>query len=347
MKKNLAILTGSMLLAMLFGCAAYFYPEPEAEVTSQVPEYSEKVLVGGIPVGIYMETDGVLVVDTEKIDDVSGKSFCPADKIVKPGDYILAINGSQVSTKKELQQCVRELEDSDVVLQMQREDEKISIRMDAAKNKKGQYQLGLWVRDDTQGLGTLTYVTRDGSYGSLGHGIHDADTEGTMEISEGSLYDASILSVTKGTSGSPGGLEGMIIYSPSKLLGSIQKNTEIGIYGKLNLNKLNLGDKEWVYPAARSEIREGTAYICCSVDRKVQKYEVEIEKINQKNYKSSKGFVIHVTDPELIEKTGGIVQGMSGSPVLQDGKLIGAVTHVFVRDATRGYGIFIESMLGQ
>lgn len=344
-KKSGLLIVGAILVVVITGSMILFGEEPASSAVSSVPGKSEKVLVGGIPVGIYMETEGVLVVDTAEIDDTSGHKISPAEKVVKSGDYILSVNEKPVSTKKELVQCVKNLEDSDVVLRMRRNQEEINVNVEAVKNKKGQYQLGIWVRDDTQGLGTLTFVTKDGRYGSLGHGIHDTDTGNTMEISEGSLYDASILSVTKGTDGVPGGLEGMIIYSPSKLLGTIKKNTEIGIYGTLNLDKLDMEEENWVYPAAKSEIKKGKAYIYCNVDRKVGKYEVQIEKINLWNPNSSKGFVIKVTDQELIRKTGGIVQGMSGSPVVQNGKIIGAVTHVLVDDPTKGYGIFIENML--
>jgi stage IV sporulation protein B len=346
--KNVCLLLGALITVLILGAGVVLYKNKSEElrtVSNAEVDESEQVMIGGIPVGIYMETEGILVVDTAEIETVSGSRSTPAEHLVKAGDYILSVNGTSVSTKKELVQCVKNLQNADVVLEMRRDQEEISVNMEAVKNEDGQYQLGLWVRDDTQGLGTLTFVTRDGQYGSLGHGIHDSDTGGTMEISEGSLYDASILSVTKGTSGVPGGLEGMIVYSPSRLLGTIDKNTEIGIYGTLDLDKLDTEEELWVYPASKDEVEEGKAWIYCSVDGTVKKYEVEIEKINLWSQSSSKNFAIRVTDEDLIEKTGGIVQGMSGSPIVQNGKLIGAVTHVLVDNPTKGYGIFIGNML--
>lgn len=338
------VLTTGMIAAVA-GFREYF--TGDASVVSENIESGEKVLLGGIPVGIYMETKGVLVVDTAEIDDESGHKISPAEHIVKSGDYIMAINQNPVSTKRELVQCVKNLQDERVVLQMRRDDEEIKVSLDAVQNKRGEYQLGIWVRDDTQGLGTLTFVTKEGGFGSLGHGIHDADTGSMMEISEGNLYDAGILSVTKGESGAPGGLEGMIVYSPSNLLGDITKNSDLGIYGTLDIDKLEMADERWVEAAERSEVKTGKAYIYCDVDQEVERYGIEIERINIWNKSSSKAFVIRVTDDRLLEKTGGIVQGMSGSPIIQNGKFVGAVTHVLVDDPTKGYGIFAETMLNE
>lgn len=337
----LVILSGTA--AAIIGYRHYF--ADDTSVASSTVESDEKVLLGGIPVGIYMETKGVLVVDTAEIADESGHKACPAEHIVKSGDYIMSINQNPVSTKRELVQCVKNLQDEKVVLQMRRDNEEIKVSLDAVQNKRGEYQLGIWVRDDTQGLGTLTFVTKDGRFGTLGHGIHDADTGSMMEIAEGNLYDAGILSVTRGKSGTPGGLEGMIVYSPSNLLGDITKNSDLGIYGTLDIDKLEMKNKRWVDVAERSEAKTGKAYVYCDVDQEVGRYEIEIEKINIWNKSSSKAFVIRVTDKELLEKTGGIVQGMSGSPIVQNGKFVGAVTHVLVDDPTKGYGIFAETML--
>lgn len=346
-----SILKKSVAIAVLISIGVLGFHEwnsrikEETSETSSTVETDDKVLLGGIPVGIYMETKGVLVVDTAEIEDAAGNEQSPAEHIVKSGDYIMSINENPVSTKRELVQCVKNLQDKKVILKMRREDEEIKVSLDAVQNKRGEYQLGIWVKDDTQGLGTLTYVKKNGEYGSLGHGIHDADTGSVMDISEGSLYDAGILSVTRGKSGSPGGLEGMIIYSPSRLLGTITQNSEAGIFGTLDIDKLNMPEKRWVEVADKNEVTTGKAYIYCEVDKTVEKYEINIDKISIWNKNSSKALVIRVTDEKLLEKTGGIVQGMSGSPIIQNGRLVGAVTHVLVNDPTRGYGIFIENML--
>ncbi len=345
-RKRFALTSLVLLFAAAGGVTGYRqYFADDTSVASSTVESDEKVLLGGIPVGIYMETKGVLVVDTAEIDDEAGHKTCPAKHIVRSGDYIISVNQNPVSTKRELVQCVKNLQDEKVVLQMRRDKEEIKVSLNAVQNKKGEYQLGIWVRDDTQGLGTLTFVTKEGKFGTLGHGIHDADTGSMMEIAEGNLYDAGILSVTRGKSGTPGGLEGMIIYSPSNLLGDITKNTDLGIYGTLDIGKLEMKKKRWVDAAKRSEVTTGKAYVYCDVDQEVGRYEIEIEKINIWNKSSSKAFVIRVTDQELLEKTGGIVQGMSGSPIVQNGKFVGAVTHVLVDDPTKGYGIFAETML--
>ena len=269
----------------------------------------------------------------------------PADNLVKAGDYIIAINGETVDSKKELVSQVGKLDSEKVVLKIRRNDEEINVKLTAAVSNKDEYKLGIWIRDSVQGLGTVTYITTDNKFGALGHGIHDIDIDELLEIEEGRVYNTEILRIEKGKKGSPGGMEGMIVYNRYNILGNIEENTELGVYG--TIRKLDsLTEEQTAVPVClKSDAKMGDAVIRCCVDDEVKEYDIEIERINHFALEANKGLVIKIVDEELIDVTGGIVQGMSGSPILQNGKIVGAVTHVLVNDPTRGYGIFIEDML--
>lgn len=310
-----------------------------------VPAENTDVFVSGSAVGLYMETQGVLIIDTGEIVSESGISKEPAKNIVKPGDYIVAFNEKEITTKKELINDISKLDGEDVTLEVRRGEETIPVSLSPVKDMEGQYKLGIWVRDDTQGIGTLTYVDGEGNYGALGHGISDVDTGELLNIKDGNLYQAQILGIQKGSSGAPGELSGFIHYCEENQIGTITANTQNGIYGKfsgimgdqIQLKQIPVGYKQ--------EMEIGPASILCSIDGTVREYSAEITKIDMNHEDTNKSFVIHITDEELLEATGGIVQGMSGSPVIQNGKFVGAVTHVFVQDSTSGYGIFAETML--
>ena len=309
------------------------------------PEVQRSIFVSGSTVGMYMETDGVLIIDTGEILSEGGETKEPAKNIVKPGDYIVALNDEKISRKKDLIDDLKKLEGEEVILDVVRNGETVPVSITPAKDKQGEYKLGIWVRDNTQGIGTLTFVDEKGNYGALGHGISDVDTGELLEIQNGALYQAQILGIQKGAKGSPGELSGLIRYEQGKIIGSIETNSKNGIYGHftgdrkspISLKKMPVGYKQ--------EVTEGEASILCCVEDDVKEYQAEITKIDMNHSDTNKSFVIRVTDPKLLSITGGIVQGMSGSPVLQNGKIIGAVTHVFVQDSTSGYGIFIENMM--
>ena len=308
---------------------------------------NQMVIPGGMPIGIYMKTDGVLVLGTDSVKGVDGADHVPAENLVKAGDYIIAINGETVDSKKDLVSKMGKLDSEKVVLNIRRNDEEISVKLTAAVTNKGEYKLGIWIRDSVQGLGTVTYITADNKFGALGHGIHDMDIDELLEIEEGRVYNTEILRIEKGKKGSPGGMEGMIVYNRYNILGSIEENTEIGVYGTIR-NLDNLTQEQTVVPVClKSDLKTGAAVIRCCIDDEVKEYDIEIERINHFALEANKGLVIKIVDEELIDVTGGIVQGMSGSPILQNGKIVGAVTHVFVNEPTRGYGIFIEDMLKQ
>ena len=311
-----------------------------------VSRISEDLLIpGGMPVGIYMETDGVMVLGTEEIKGKDGNSEAPARHLVKDGDYIVGVNDEKVENKKELLEVVQSLSEKTVILHLRRKEEYIDVRLHPTRNEAGAYKLGIWVRDNAQGLGTITFLNGSSEFGALGHGIHDVDTGRLLEISKGTLYETSIQNIKKGESGNPGGMEGIIVYNHYNVLGSITSNTESGIYGTIDRVDRVFQNQEAVPAAAKEEIKTGAALVRCAVSGQVEEYQIEITKIDLHPGEVNKGIEIRVTDDRLLERTGGIVQGMSGSPILQNGKIVGAVTHVFVQDATKGYGIFIENML--
>lgn len=304
-----------------------------------------RVYAGGMPVGIYMKTRGILVVGTGAVEKTDGSFSDPAENILHSGDYIVAANGSAVTRKEELVSEVGASAGEPVVLKVERDGNLTELLVQPVLDKKGSYKLGLWVRDDTQGIGTLTYMDENGNYGALGHGISDVDTGTLLNLSGGTLYHTDILSVVKGLKGSPGEMTGVIRYQSSEVLGTIEKNTTSGIFGRITKDQGIFQQGELVETAYKQDVTTGPAVLLSAVGGSVRAYSIQIEKVNLAGSDPNKSMVISVTDPELLNLTGGIIQGMSGSPILQNGKLIGAVTHVFVQDSARGYGIFIENML--
>ncbi len=301
------------------------------------------VCVSGNPVGLYMETQGVLIVDTGEITNQNGIALEPAANIVQPGDYILEVNGKTVSRKRELIAEIENCQGENVEMVVNRKGEEIPLSLEPVLTQEENYKLGIWVRDNTQGIGTMTYVDEKGRFGALGHGISDTDTGELLDVSGGELYQAQIVSIIRGAQGVPGELSGYIEYEDEKKIGTIEKNTDIGIFGQIFSDTQISGEK--VKIGYKQEVKKGKAQILMQLEGKVEHYDIEITDIYSSQQDTNKSFQIQVTDPELLAKTGGIVQGMSGSPILQDGKLIGAVTHVFVQDSSKGYGIFIENML--
>lgn len=304
----------------------------------------QEVLVSGSPVGIYMETKGVLVIDSGEITDREGIRRTPAEHIIQSGDYICEIDGKVLTGKRQLMQLVRENQGEPMELQVIRHQETIKLEMTPVETEDGSYKLGIWVRDNIQGIGTLTYVEPNGTFGALGHGISDTDTGERLEISDGDLYRADILSIRKGTAGTPGELRGVINYREENRIGTICGNSQYGIRGQMELGKYAESMKK-IPTGLKQEIQTGKAEIRCDIGDGIREYQCEILEIDSNARDTNKCFVLRITDDDLLSRTGGIVQGMSGSPVLQNGKLIGAITHVFVNDPTKGYGIFIENMM--
>ena len=299
----------------------------------------------GFPIGIYLKSDGILVVGTGKVTDESGKETEPSLGLLESGDYIEASNGHPLTSKEALITELRRVGNEDVLLKIRRDEKEMEVAIHPARTSDGTPMLGAWVRDDTQGIGTMTYLEPDGSFGALGHGISDSDTGRLLESHEGALYETEILGIEKGSVGNPGIMAGVIYYGPGCLLGKITANTDSGIFGNAN-ETLRSDTLSSAIPVAYcQDVKKGSAFIRSKVSGQIRDYEIEIQKIDLNPIQKNKSMVIRITDPDLLKLTGGIVQGMSGSPIIQDGRLIGAVTHVFVQDSTRGYGIFIENML--
>ncbi|MCI8416071.1 MAG: SpoIVB peptidase [Lachnospiraceae bacterium] len=319
---------------------------PLKTVSVQLTEH-EKVYTGGMPVGIYLETKGILVIGTGVIEGKDGLNYEPARHVVQPGDYILEVNHQSIQDKKELTELISNQPEGALILTLRRKGEIIHVRLETVEAADGSQKAGIWVRDNTQGIGTLTFITPEGQFGALGHGINDVDTGFLLETGEGTLYETNILNIKKGERGNPGELSGVITYQADRVYGSILQNETVGIFGSCNHKLMNETGGQLVETAFKQEVREGKAVIRSAVDGTLTDYEVEITEVRCNERDMNKGIVLEVTDERLLSMTGGIVQGMSGSPILQDGKLIGAVTHVFVQDSAKGFGIFIENMLEQ
>lgn len=299
----------------------------------------------GTPVGIYLKSKGIMVIGTGEIVNDAGNVVEPAFGILKSGDYIEKVNGQEMSDKNDLISAVNACNGNAVQLEVRRDGEIMKIDLNPVHAEDGTYKLGAWVRDDTQGIGTVTYVDLNGSFGALGHGISDSDTGMLVDIEDGELYETQILGIEKGASGKPGVMSGVIYYGKGTKLGEVAANTDEGIFGTVNEKFKEAIQSQAIPVGFRQDVHKGQAFIRSDVSGEVKDYEIEIQKVDYSSLQKNKGMVIQVTDEELLQLTGGIVQGMSGSPIIQDGKLIGAVTHVFIQDSTKGYGIFIENML--
>ncbi len=319
---------------------------PLKQVGIRVIEDQELIPVG-VPIGIYVKTEGVLVVGTGEFRAATGEKVSPAEHILKSGDYVLRVNGAEVTDKDDLITRIEGCGGEEQILTIRRGEECFETKLNPVQDQTGKYKIGVWVRDNAQGVGTMTYIDSQGNFGALGHGINDVDTSTLMEMNDGTLYQTEIISIQKGTAGHPGEMTGMIVYSDDRILGDITSNSVRGIFGRCNNKALALGTEEALPIGLKQEIKKGPAQILCTVDGTTRYYDIEITGVHLDHDNVNRGIELKVTDPELIALTGGIVQGMSGAPIIQNGKFIGAVTHVLVQDSTRGNGIFIENMLEQ
>lgn len=305
-----------------------------------------KVAPSGQPIGIYVETNGLLVLDTAEIEGRDGLTYAPGENVLKAGDYILKWDETPVATIRDLNEEIQRTKDKKVSVLLRRNGEQVKVAVRPILATDRTYKIGTWVREDTQGIGTLTYVTEEGKFGTLGHGITDVDTGTLLNLHGGELFQTKILDITRGTKGEPGELQGYINMVATNEIGQISINTDVGVFGKMESDRIEEYAGDFVSVGMKQDIKEGKAYIYANLEGKPRKYEIQIEEINL-NSMDNKSMEIRVTDSRLLQLTGGIVQGMSGSPIIQDGKLVGAVTHVLVDDPSRGYGVFIETMLSQ
>lgn len=304
---------------------------------------TRNVYLGGQTVGIAFYTEGIFVTDTVPVEDASSKYQMPAnDAGIRKGDYLIEANGIKLNDVSNLDAIIKASSGNKINLVVKRNNELFETQIQPVKSiKDNEYRVGLWMRDSAAGLGTITYIDTNNNFMALGHAICDSDTGGILSVRDGRIVECDITGVKKGSNGSAGELKGTFGIN-AKQLGEIQQNTKFGIKGTIYNNE----SKQLISVGSRDLIRDGDAVIYSDFENgKIKKYSIEILHINEQTYPSEKGMVIKITDKELINKTGGIVQGLSGSPIVQDGKLIGAVTHVMINDPTKGYGIFIENML--
>lgn len=305
----------------------------------------KKLMPLGIPVGIYIRAKGVMVLETGEVTDAWGNHLEPAKGVLERGDYLLEMNGKKIQSIEKLQEILHENGENTVELTILRNNQLQYVETTPVKIQDAEYKIGVWLRQDAQGIGTLTYVDEDGNFAALGHGVTDVDTSDIIDIQNGRLYESTILSIVKGKNGKPGEMIGNIDYQNSPVLGTITENNARGIYGSLSENYALYDEAKALPVGNKKDVKKGKAFIRCCMDGVVQDYAIEIENVQLINPMGDKDLIIRITDEKLLKKTNGIIQGMSGSPIIQDGKLVGAVTHVLVNDPTRGYGIFIESML--
>ena len=304
---------------------------------------AREVAICGVPFGIKLTTNGVMVVGTGSIQTEQGMVNPAKLAGVQEGDLLLSINGHSTLSNSLISQLVRQSAGAPLTLRYQREESiRTTMITPVLSISDQQYHIGLWVRDSSAGIGTLTYCDPiTGEFAGLGHAVCDVDTGQIMPLDQGEVVKASITGLSVGLPGQPGELQGTFLNCGN--WGIIQQNCSSGIYGQF------LSDWQsfpLISTAYSQEVETGAAQLLCTISgTEPQYYDVEIERIHSYADSSGRNFILHITDPDLLEQSGGILQGMSGSPIIQDGKLVGAVTHVLVNDPTRGYGIFIENML--
>ena len=304
----------------------------------------EKVMPSGKAVGLYIRAKGLMVLGTTGVTGKDGLSYEPARDILMEGDSIRKVDGVAVDTIDQVSDCLQRGDKAYVKLVVKRKGSMIRLKLDKVLCKDGEYKIGVWLREDTEGIGTLSFVTRKNEFAALGHGITDIDTGEVIPVDTGKVYPAVIEDIKKGKAGSPGELVGSVLLGEENCLGHIKSNTFLGITGQLEKAEEGYREAEALPVGLKHEVKKGKAQILCQAGAEVARYDIEILEIRL-NSKDNKGMVIRVTDPELLKRTGGIVQGMSGAPIIQNGKVIGAVTHVFVNEPKEGYGTFIENML--
>ena len=304
----------------------------------------EQVYLGGYPLGITIDGNGVKVIGLNEFISDNGKVVCPAiESGIRINDTVVEIDGIVIHNSVKLSEIANASEGKSISIKYIRQGQTYNTTIVPQRDlSTGMYRLGLWTRDSSSGVGTLTYIKKDLQFGSLGHPIFD--NEGKMvPVTEGSVFQCKINGVVKGQKGSAGELKGSFDFNDK--IGSVYLNNKFGVYG--NLSRLpNYQPMQLIDVAAVSEVKQGKAYVYCTLEGAQRDcYEIEIVKSVNQTSKEDKGMVLRVTDPRLLDKTGGIVQGMSGSPIVQNGKLVGAVTHVFINDPTKGYGVYAQWML--
>lgn len=342
-KKAIASAVSAVLLLCTAVSAAAVGAESDAALTAQLSEDVDisdmKVYPGGQTFGIKLQTDGVLVVGVGEVSVSDGTAAPAADAGIKVGDVITAVGDDPVDSILSLNEHISESEGKGTLITFDRDGVTHTVCAIPVDDGSG-YKIGVWVRDSTAGIGTLTYIIPETlAFGGLGHGIYDSDTGILMPMKRGIVSDVILTGIKKGRAGTPGELQG---YFGTAAAGTAVSNTDSGVYGIFSLAPC--GESKPISLAPEEDVEIGDAEIICSVEGTAKHYKAKISKLDASG-EGTRNFIIEITDPALLEATGGIVQGMSGSPVIQNGKLVGAVTHVMITDPTKGYGIFIERMI--
>ena len=313
--------------------------------SAQSAEIRQKSLIPlGNAVGITLKSEGVVVVGLSELTSGNSLTTPARDAGIVPGDVITQINSREISSADDIRSALSGFDGKPVSVRVRRGEKNLQFTLTPSRNENGRYELGVWLRDTMSGIGTMTFYDPETNvYGALGHSITDVDTGVTMPLREGTLMHSVITDVIPGRTGSPGQLLG--VFSVDKLIGTLTANSAEGIFGILTDQEL-IGGKTAVPAAKESEIELGAATILTNISGSaVEEFTVEITRIYRGAESSGRSMMLTVTDSALLEKTGGIVQGMSGSPILQNGKIIGAVTHVLINNPARGYGVSIDKML--
>lgn len=315
----------------------------EAKLTDE-----KEVFLGGAPIGFSIDVDGLIVVGSNSVSTEKGLIDNLEKSNLKIGDIITEVNGKKVTTLEELKEILdaEDYKGEELHLKVLRKQEYININLKTALDKEdGKYKIGLWVKNDASGVGTLTYVECDTlNYGALGHPITDYETGVVIPAKSGKIYPCSVVGLNKGEKGVPGEIKGVFMQGKSQK-GDVEKNSQFGVFGKVKDKDKIVDANKTADVASRLTMKPGKATLVSSISGMSEEYEIEIIKTNYQPSSSDKSFVFRVTDKRLLDLTGGIIQGMSGSPIMQNGKVVGAVTHVFVSDPTKGYGVYIDWMM--
>ena len=302
---------------------------------------TEKVYLGGVPIGLHINSNGIVVV-SDKYLSMQNKSFIKSS--LEKGDIILKINNKEVCNSSQIEDILKNNKSDKINITIKHNNKILNNDIDLLKDDN-KYKLGTWVKDDFSGAGTLTFIKQNLEFASLGHSISFNNVNNLIDVKNGEVYSCNIIKINKGKKNSPGEIQ--CILNKQNKLGKVYKNTESGVFGKLNgINELI--DSNLMYSlGGRYSVKPGKAYIVSSISGIREEYEIEIIKANHQSKSKNKSILFRVTDKRLLDETGGIIQGMSGSPIIQNNKIVGAVTHVFISDSSKGYGIYTDWMLDE
>ena len=342
-KKIPLILTIIILINYIW---SFSYISGKETITAS-SELNKKVYPIGRTIGLKLYTNGVLVVGMSEIEGENGQYYKPYENTgIKEGDLLKSVNGKEIKNVAELTNILNNSNGSEISIKYERNSDEIYTTIKPIKTIDGNYMIGLWVRDAAAGIGTLTFYDQENdNFAAVGHGIEDVDTGELLRISNGEIVTSKIISIVRGEKNKPGEIRGTI--DEGEKVGNIQYNTNIGVYGKVtNKEYINSVKLQEVAVARRNQIQIGKAKIICQLSNEgTEEFEIDIKKIYKNNYSDNKSMLIEVNDEKLIKKTGGIIPGMSGTPIIQNNMLIGAITNVLVNNPKQGFAIFADMML--